>query len=115
MNKSSRKNKKIRKGDKVMAISGNFRGQTGVVIGCSGEKIVVQGLNLRKKHTKGNEQNPKGAIIELEKPIHVSNLRVCIGEDTPVKLRTQKDGEGNRQLVYHENGQEVVYRSLKHS
>ncbi len=70
-----KRSKKIRKGDKVIAIAGNYRGQFGTVLSCVGERIVVQGLNIRKKHVKKSQQNPHGGIVELEKPIHVSNLK----------------------------------------
>lgn len=116
MNKTTGKCKKIRKGDKVVAITGNHKGQTGTVLSCAGDKIVVQGLNIRKKHVKPTQQNQRGGILELEKAIHVSNLRVCTENDQPVKLKVhvvKKSGE--RQLVYKADGKEVLYRSLKKS
>lgn len=105
--------KKIRKGDKVIAVAGNYRGQVGVVKSCSGEKIIVEGLNLCKKHVKKSQQSPQGGIVEFEKPIHVSNLKVCVGDNTPVKLKVRHDDDGKRNLVYKQGDQEVVYRSVK--
>lgn len=105
--------KKIRKGDQVMAVAGNDRGTTGTVLSCSGDKAIVQGLNVRKKHVKPSQLNPKGNIISIEKPIHVSNLKVCIG-DKPIKLKVDIDNSGNRQFVYNDGGtKNVVYRSVK--
>lgn len=109
------KSKKIRKGDKVIAIAGNNRGQTGTVLSCSGEKVLVQGLNIRKKHVKPSQQNQKGGILELEKPIHVSNLKVCTADEKPVKLKVRGTKKGERELVYHEEGRAVLHRSLKKS
>jgi len=111
----SKPTKKIRKGDLVLVTTGNDRGQTGIVKGRKGDLVVVQGLNLRKKHVKRNEQARTGGIVEFEKPIHASNLRVCSGDDkTPVKLKVRQDAQGDRQFVYQQGDQEVVYRSVKH-
>jgi large subunit ribosomal protein L24 len=111
----SNKSKKIRKGDKVIAIAGNDRGKTGIVLACSGEKILVQGINVRKKHVKRSQQNQLGGIITMEKPIHVSNLKVCTADETPVKLKVRTTNNGERQLVYTDNDNEVLHRSLKKS
>jgi large subunit ribosomal protein L24 len=112
MNIKPKLNKKMRKGDKVVAIAGNFRGQTGTVLSRDGEKVIVQGLNIRKKHVKGSKTSP-GRILELEKPIHVSNLMVCAGEDKPVKLKIRQNKKGHRELFYKEGDNEVLYRSVK--
>lgn len=106
-------NKKIRKGDRVLAIAGNARGQSGTVLSREGERILVQGLNLCKKHVKRSEAHPRGGIIELEKPIHVSNLMVCTADDKPIKLKVKQEKDGTRQLCYKDGDQEVVYRSVK--
>lgn len=104
--------KKIRQGDKVIAITGNNRGQVGIVQKCVGDKVIVQGLNMVKKHMKKTQTAP-GAIVEMEKPIHVSNVKLCIDENTAVKLKVRKSDQGERQLVYKQGDQEVVYRSVK--
>lgn len=111
---SSVRSKKIRKGDKVVAIAGNSKGQQGSVLSCSGEKVLVQGLNLRKKHVKPQNNQP-GRIVELEKPIHVSNLKVLSADDKAVKLKVRETKSGERELVYNVNGQDVRHRSLKKS
>jgi large subunit ribosomal protein L24 len=104
--------KKIRKGDKVIVLAGNHRGATGTVLSCKGDRVKVQGVNIRKKHVKGTREQ-KGSILELEMPIHVSNLRVCTEEGKPVKLRVRFDEEGNRELYYKDGANEVLYRSVK--
>ena len=106
-------NKKIRKGDKVVAIAGNYRGQTGTVLSRSGEKALVEGINVRKKHVKKSEAQPKGGIIDIEKPIHISNLKVCDANDKAVKLKVRIASKGQRELCYKEDGKEVVYRAVK--
>ncbi len=69
---------KIKKDDTVMVISGNYRGKTGKVLKVYPKKnrIIVEGVNLRKRHTKPNQQNPQGGIIEKELPVHVSNVMI---------------------------------------
>ena len=111
----SNKSKKIRKGDKVIAIAGNNRGQSGTVLSCSGDKVLVQGINMRKKHVKPSQQNQKGGILEIEKPLHISNVRVCSKNDVPVKLKVREAKNGERELVYNDNGSDVLHRSLKKS
>lgn len=105
--------KKVRKGDKVLVLAGNNRGQTGTVLSCRGDKVVIQGLNMRKKHIKRTQEAPKGRIVEIEKPIHVSNVKVCVEGDTGAKLKVRTDKHGQRQLVYSKGDKEVVYRSVK--
>jgi large subunit ribosomal protein L24 len=66
----------IRKNDNVMVISGNDRGKTGKVLKVFPKKqrVIVEGINVRKRHTKPNQTNPQGGIIEKESPVHVSNV-----------------------------------------
>lgn len=112
-NKPNQSTKKIRKGDRVVAISGNNRGLMGTVQSRNGDKVVVQGLNLRKKHVKKSQEAPKGRIVEIERPIHVSNLKVCVEGDTAAKLKVRSNKEGDRELFYKQGDQEMVYRSVK--
>lgn len=117
MNTSKPKLKgKIRKGDKVIAISGNYRGQTGIVLSRDADKAVVQGLNVKKKHVKASQANPKGGIIELEKPIDISNLQVCDSLDKPIKLKVRSNvTSGERELYHIVDGKEVLHRTLRKS
>jgi large subunit ribosomal protein L24 len=112
-NKFNQSSKKIRKGDRVVAISGNNRGLMGIVLSCKGDKVVVQGINIRKKHVKRSQEAPKGRIVEIERPIHVSNVKVCVEGDTAAKLKVRKNEQGDREFVYKQGDQEMVYRSVK--
>ena len=69
---------KIKKNDMVMVIAGNDRGKTGKVLKVfpKTSRIIIEGINLRKKHTKPNQKNPQGGILEKEAPIHVSNVMI---------------------------------------
>jgi large subunit ribosomal protein L24 len=67
---------KIKKEDSVIVISGNFRGKTGKVLKVfpKENRVIVEGVNIRKRHSKPTQQNPQGGIIEKEAPINVSNV-----------------------------------------
>jgi large subunit ribosomal protein L24 len=67
---------KIKKNDNVMVISGNDRGKTGKVLKVFPKdlKVIVEGINVRKRHTKPSQKTPQGGILEKEAPIHVSNV-----------------------------------------
>lgn len=105
--------KKVRSGDKVVVIAGNCKGQVGTVVSCDEDKVFIQGVNLGKKHVKRSQQNPKGGIVEIERPIHVSNVCACDENGAPVKLKIQVDENGEKQLSYMKDGASVVYRSIK--
>lgn len=69
---------KIKKNDTVMVIAGNYRGKTGKVLKVfpKESRIIVEGINLRKRHTKPSQKNPQGGILEKEAPIHISNVMI---------------------------------------
>jgi large subunit ribosomal protein L24 len=106
---------KLRQGDKVIALTGNDKGKTGQVIAVRGNKLIIEGLNIRKKHVKATQEHPKGRIVEMEMPIERSNLSFCTEAGKPAKLRVRQNASGERELYYHEGDREVVYRSLKKS
>lgn len=69
---------KIKKNDNVIVISGNYKGKTGKVLKvfkCE-DRVIVEGVNLRKRHSKPTQKNPQGGITEKEAPIHVSNVMI---------------------------------------
>lgn len=106
-------NKKIRKGDRVVVIAGNDKGKSGEVLSCGEERVVVQGVNIRKKHMKRTQQTQGGRIVEMEMPIHVSNVCLCDKEGVRMKVRVRFGKDGDKQLVYGKGEKEVVYRSIK--
>lgn len=69
------KKRSPRKDDEIFVISGNSRGMTGKILRVLGDKVVVQGINLRKKHVKPTKDT-KGGIITIERPIHISNVKL---------------------------------------
>jgi large subunit ribosomal protein L24 len=66
----------VKKGDKVQVISGKDKGKQGVVLAAFPKKnrVLVEGVNIVKKHVKPSQANPQGGIISKEAPIHVSNV-----------------------------------------
>jgi large subunit ribosomal protein L24 len=67
---------KIKKGDKVVVISGAEKGSSGSVLEVQSKRsrVIVEGVNMRKKHERKTQDNPEGSIIERELPIHLSNV-----------------------------------------
>ena len=66
----------VKKGDEVVVISGTERGKRGKVIEVinKSERVIVEGIKMIKRHTKKNQNNPQGAIVEREGTIHISNV-----------------------------------------
>jgi large subunit ribosomal protein L24 len=67
----------VKKGDQVTVIAGKEKGKSGKIIAVLTEKerVIVEGLQMIKRHTRKNQQNPNGAIIEREGSIHISNVK----------------------------------------
>ncbi|HEX7916105.1 50S ribosomal protein L24 [Rudaea sp.] len=87
---------KIRKGDQVIVITGKYKGQRGEVLRVAADRVVVQNINLVKRHTKPNPQaNQPGGIVEREAPMHVSNVALfngATGKGGRVGFKTLGDG-----------------------
>ncbi|ASI34139.1 MULTISPECIES: 50S ribosomal protein L24 [Exiguobacterium] len=66
----------VKKGDKVQVMTGKDKGKQGVILTAMPKKdrVIVEGVNMIKKHTKPSQLNPQGGIVEKEAPIHVSNV-----------------------------------------
>lgn len=103
----------IKKDDKVLVIAGNDKGKVGAVIARSEERILVQGINIKKKHAKRKDQNSKSEIIDIEVPIHISNVVLCTSDGKPIKIKSKISHEGEKQLYYLNEGNEVIFRTLR--
>jgi len=97
---------KIKKGDKVKVITGHDKGTIGDVIKVlpKEDKVVVEGVNLVKKHLKPSQANPDGGIIEKEMPIHVSNVMVYDSKTKKVSRIGVKEEKGKKVRVYKKTG-----------
>ncbi|MBZ9578422.1 50S ribosomal protein L24 [Patescibacteria group bacterium] len=69
---------KIKKGDQVLIISGKYRGKKGKVLKAfpKEQRLLIEGVNLRKKHIRPKREGEKGQIVELPAPIHISNVKL---------------------------------------
>ena len=111
--KAKRTKAKIRKGDSVVVIAGNYRGQNGLVLKIDEDRITVQGVNVRKKHMRKSQTSPQGGIVEMEKPIHISNVMAVTKEGKGVRLKAGFTESGEKKLVYRAEGEDVILRSVK--
>ena len=88
----------IRKNDQVKVIAGSQRGKVAKVMYVNMDKatIVLEGVNLRKKHARPTQDRPKGGIIDIESPMHISNVQlVCTKCSKPTRV-TMKMQEGRK-------------------
>ena len=88
---------KIKKGDNVVVLTGKDKGRTGTVLEMINktDRVLVQGINMVKKHTK-QSQTSEGGIISKEASIHISNVALADPKDgkaTRVGIRTSDDGK----------------------
>ena len=102
--------KKIKKGDDVIAITGKDKGKRGTVLRVVNESlVVVEGINKVKKHTKADpNKGPAGGIIEIAKPIQISNIAVynsATKKADRVGIRTLED---KRKVRYFKSNGELV-------
>ena len=86
---------KIKVGDYVKVIAGSNKGSEGKIVSIikKREKVIIEGLNLVKKHIKPNSKNPQGGIEEKESPIHISNVSLIV--DNVNKEEAKKETKSN--------------------
>jgi large subunit ribosomal protein L24 len=94
---------KIRRNDQVVVIAGNARGKRGKVLKVFPEtdRIIIEGVNIIKRHTRPNQKNPQGGIIQREAPVHVSNVMLLdpkTNEPTRVGTKILKDETTGKKL-----------------
>ncbi len=101
---------KIKVKDEVILITGKDKGSIGTVTKITDNKVVVEGLNLAKKHVKSNlNAGVTGGIIDTEMPVAVSNVAIYNAKTKKadrVGLRTDKDG--NKERFFKSNGDSIV-------
>ena len=86
----------FKKGDKVNVIAGKDKGKNGKILYVLKDKVVVEGVNIVKKHQKPTAQNQTGGIVEREHPIHISNIMMAdpkTGKSTRIGHEVNKDGK----------------------
>ncbi|MGE5503888.1 MAG: 50S ribosomal protein L24 [Actinomycetota bacterium] len=102
----------VKKGDKVVVLTGKDKGKQGEVLSASPKemRVVVQGVNLVKRHTRPSQANPQGGIVEKEAPIHASNVAHIDPKDgKPTRVGHKVLEDGRKVRVARRSG-EVIDR-----
>ena len=104
---------RIRKGDEVIAIAGKDKGRRGTVLGVRDDgRVLVEGLNIAKKHVRPNpNEGIQGGIEDREMPLHASNVMLFNPQTEKgdrVGYKWLEDGEGKRKVRYFKSNGEVV-------
>ena len=100
----------IKKGDTVVVLAGDDRGKKGRVLSVQADKqrAIVEGLNMVTKHTKPSAKHPQGGRIQMEAPIHISNLSLVdpkSGNATRIAIKVKEDGKKVR--IAKKSGEEI--------
>ena len=99
---------KLKKGDKVVVIAGSNKGKEGTITKVLDEKVIIEGVNLRKKHLKPKNNNGTGEIIEMEAPIHVSNVMLSDPKTKkPTKVKIEKDSKGKKIRISKKSNEKI--------
>ncbi|MEI6528312.1 MAG: 50S ribosomal protein L24 [bacterium] len=98
---------KIKKNDNVIVIAGKDKGKTGKVIVAfpREDKVIIEGVNMKKKHQRATKANSKGQIVEKALPIHVSNVMILEGKKG-VRIGKKEIG-GKNVRISKKTGKEI--------
>ena len=86
---------KIKSGDRVVLLAGKDKGRQGKVtkVMPKADKLIVEGLNMVKRHTKASQTDPKGGIKNKEAAVHVSNVAIVDSKGNPTRVGFRVDGD----------------------
>jgi large subunit ribosomal protein L24 len=101
---------KIMKGDRVRVIRGNYRDMEGSVLEVipGKDRLRIEGVNMRKRHTRPSQQDPDGGIISFEAPIHISNVMlVDPASNSASRVRTQVEDDGTKERIAVKSGNPI--------
>ncbi|NDC80690.1 MAG: 50S ribosomal protein L24 [Verrucomicrobia bacterium] len=81
----------VRKGDEVEVITGSQRGRKGKILEVKTDsfRVLIEGVNMIKRHVRPTQDNPKGGVVEREGSIHISNVKL-LNRPTPSKTKEKK-------------------------
>jgi large subunit ribosomal protein L24 len=99
---------KLKREDTVMVMAGRDKGKTGIVLSVipTEGKVVVEGINIAKRHTKPSDKHPRGGILELTKPIDVSKLMVLDPETKlPARIGYKINADGSKERIFKVSAQ----------
>jgi large subunit ribosomal protein L24 len=100
----------VKKDDNVIVITGKDKGKKGRVIAAypRENRVLVEGVNMVKRHTRPNQANPQGGIIEKEAPIHVSNvMHIDPKSGKPTRIGYKVLDNGKKVRIAKKSGQEI--------
>lgn len=100
----------VRRGDRVQVIRGNHRGAEGTVLRVltKENRVVVEGVNMRKRHQRPTQENPEGGIMTFEAPIHASNVMLIDpSSGEPTRVRTRIDADGTKERISVKSGNPI--------
>ena len=99
---------KLKTGDKVVVISGANKGKEGKITKVLEDKVIVEGVNVCKKHLKPKNNNGTGAIVEVERPIHRSNVMIIDPKtNKPTKIKMDFDKNGKKIRISKKSNEKI--------
>ncbi len=103
---------RIRRDDQVMLVSGKDKGKAGKVLKVTegGKKVIVEKLNIAKRHTRPTQKSPQGGIIDKEMPIDISNVMLLDKNNRPVRVAfrvEEVDGKRRKIRVARQSGESI--------
>jgi large subunit ribosomal protein L24 len=100
---------KIKKGDRVRVLAGKDRGKEGVVMRSmpAQGKVIVEGVNIAKRHSKPRSATMQGGIIDKDMPMDVSKVAIICPKDGPTRVGYRIDNDGTKVRVCKKCGQEL--------
>ena len=100
--------RKLKTGDKVVVVSGSNKGKEGKITKILDSRVIVEGVNLVKKHLKPKNNNGNGEIIEVEAPIHSSNVMLIDPKTKkPTKVRIEEDNKGKKIRISKKSNEKI--------
>lgn len=100
--------RKLKTGDKVIVVAGSNKGKEGKITKLAGDKVVVEGVNLVKKHLKPKNNNGNGEIIEVEAPIHRSNVMLLDPKTKkPTRVKVEVDSKGKKIRISKKSNEKI--------
>ena len=99
---------RLKTGMSVRVISGNHKGKEGKILRVikDRERVIIEGVNLIKRHTRPSQENPQGGIVEKEAALHISNLMVVHG-GKPTRVGYKKLEDGSKVRIANKTGEEM--------
>ena len=100
--------RKLKTGDKVVVVSGSNKGKEGKILKVLEDKVLVEGINIVKKHLKPKNNNGNGEIIETEAPIHKSNVMLVDPKTKkPTKVKIDTDNKGKKVRISKKSNEKI--------